>query len=86
MGRGRRAGLPRCHRTRGLGEIVDFFVQNGPLVKAVIDASTSDELIEKAYVEFLATYERLITRGFDGLIERGELPPATPWLWLRRST
>lgn len=60
---------------QALTDIVDHFERNGPLVRAVIDAASADGLVEKAYEEFLATYERLMVRGFDLLIERGDLPP-----------
>jgi AcrR family transcriptional regulator len=59
---------------RGLTDIVDFFQRNGPLVRAVVDAASADELVEQAYEDFLATYERLIAKGFDLLVERGDLP------------
>lgn len=60
---------------RGITRIVDFFATQGPLVQAVADAAASDELVDKAYSAFLATYDRLIVRGFDGMVARGELDP-----------
>ncbi len=60
---------------RGLTDIVGYFERNGPLVLAVVDAAAADEMVEKAYLEFLATYERVLVDGFDLLVERGDLPP-----------
>ncbi|MGO4256873.1 TetR/AcrR family transcriptional regulator [Marmoricola sp. RAF53] len=59
---------------RAMTDIVDYFRRNGPLVLAVSDAAAADELVEKAYQEFLAVYERLMVRSFDLLVERGDLP------------
>lgn len=59
----------------GLTRIVAFFEANGPLVQGVVDAASVDERVEKAYDAFLDTYDRLIVRGFDGMVRRGELAP-----------
>ena len=58
-----------------LSGIVSFFERNGPLVQAVADASSTDEQIEQGYRGFVNAFVDLISRGLDGLIERGQLEP-----------
>jgi AcrR family transcriptional regulator len=57
----------------GLIGIVDFFVREGRLLRAVADAASTDEQIERGYGEFLDAFTKLIAEGFDAMAERGLL-------------
>jgi AcrR family transcriptional regulator len=59
----------------GLAGIVSFFDRNGPLVKAVADASATDHEIEQGYNGFVDAFVDLIESGLDRMIERGRLKP-----------
>ena len=56
-----------------LAGIVDFFMAHGPLVRAVADAGTTDEQIERGYRAFLNVFTDLAQRGLDELVARGQL-------------
>jgi AcrR family transcriptional regulator len=60
---------------RGLQEIVAFFERHGPLVRAVVDAGSSDEAVEQAYGTFLDAFDAMIAGALDGMVARGELAP-----------
>jgi TetR/AcrR family transcriptional regulator, ethionamide resistance regulator len=60
---------------RGLAELVHFFEQHGPLVRAVSDAATTDERVEASYNAAVETYDKLIAGGLDALIAAGRLEP-----------
>jgi TetR/AcrR family transcriptional regulator, ethionamide resistance regulator len=57
----------------GLTEIVDFFVIQGPLIQAIVDASRSDEHIEQGYRMFFEAFVDMTTEALDRLVERGQL-------------
>ena len=65
----------------GLTEIVDFFVVQGPIIQAIVDASRSDEQIEQGYRMFFEAFVDMTTEALDRLVERGQLEaPDTPAL------
>jgi AcrR family transcriptional regulator len=59
----------------GVAGIVDFFQHNGPILQAVVDAAATHPEVDRAYLDFLAAYDRVIVRGLDGMITRGQLAP-----------
>lgn len=69
-----RADFPAATH-QGLTDIVAFFEQHGPLVRAVSDAASTDEQIELAYNAFLETFDNLIAASLDPLVVDGQLPP-----------
>ena len=60
----------------GLTEIVDFFVVQGPLIQAIVDASRTDEHIEQGYRMFFEAFVDMTTEALDRLVERGQLEAA----------
>jgi AcrR family transcriptional regulator len=58
-----------------LGGIVGFFERHGPLVRAVADAASVDEEIERGYRGFIETFVEMTVKGLDDLVERGQLDP-----------
>jgi AcrR family transcriptional regulator len=57
----------------GLHGIVDFFARNGPLVRAITEAATTDEQIERAYRGALEAFIQITTETLDRLVEAGQL-------------
>ena len=55
----------------GLARIVDFFVEHGPLVRAIVDAAATDEQIEAAYRGALAQFAEMAARTLDRLVADG---------------
>ena len=55
--------------------IVDFFVRNGPVVRAVADAAATDERIERGYRGAIEAFIAVVAAGFDTLVARGQLQP-----------
>jgi AcrR family transcriptional regulator len=65
----------------GLTEIVDFFVVQGPIIQAIVDASRTDEQIEQGYRMFFEAFVDMTTEALDRLVELGQLEaPDTPAL------
>jgi TetR/AcrR family transcriptional regulator, ethionamide resistance regulator len=57
----------------GLRAIVDFFARNGPLVRAIAEAATTDEQIERAYKGGLEALIQIPTETLDRLVETGQV-------------
>ena len=57
----------------GLAGIVDFFVQHGPLVRAIAEAAATDEQIERAYRASVDTFIEMTAETLDRLVENGQL-------------
>jgi AcrR family transcriptional regulator len=57
----------------GLRGIVEFFVQHGPLVRAVAEAGVLDEEIERAYRGYIEFFIEMTKRGFDQMVAAGKL-------------
>ncbi len=57
----------------GLAGIVDFFVEHGPLVRAIAEAAATDEQIERAYRASIETFIDMTTQALDHLVETGQL-------------
>jgi TetR/AcrR family transcriptional regulator, ethionamide resistance regulator len=57
----------------GLAGIVDFFARNGPLVRAIREAATTDEQIERAYRGALEAFIDTTTETFDRLVQAAQL-------------
>ncbi len=56
-----------------LGAIVDFFVRHGPLVRAIAEAATTDEQIERGYRGFGEQFTEMTAQALEGLVQRGQL-------------
>src|SRR5581483_4828603 len=57
----------------GLAALVDFFVAEGPLVRAIVEAGVSDERIEVAHRRVRDTFINLTARTLESLVEDGRL-------------
>jgi TetR/AcrR family transcriptional regulator, ethionamide resistance regulator len=57
----------------GLRGTVDFFARNGPLVRAIKEAATTDEQIERAYRGAVEAFIGITTATLDRLAEAGQL-------------
>ncbi len=57
----------------GLAGIVDFFVQHGPLVRAIAEAAATDAQIERAYRASVDTFIDMTAETFDRLVENGQV-------------
>jgi hypothetical protein len=66
------AGYPAPAR-EGLAAIVDFFVRNGPLVRAIAEAAAADEQIERAYRGSLDAFVEMTAQTLDRLVQSGQL-------------
>jgi TetR/AcrR family transcriptional regulator, ethionamide resistance regulator len=62
----------------GLRGVVDFFQRHGPLLRAIAEAATTDELIEQSYNGFLDRFVDLTTVGFERMIENGVVEFSDP--------
>lgn len=60
---------------RQLGVFVDFYVRNGPVVRAVAEASHHDDAVEVAYSQMVEGFIALTARAIQTRVERGELAP-----------
>lgn len=58
-----------------LAAIVDFFIAEGPLMRAIVDAAVIDDRIETAFRRVTDTFVSLTARSLDGLVEAGRLEP-----------
>lgn len=56
-----------------LGAIVDFFVAEGPLIRAVVEAASVDERIEAAYRSVTAAFVDLTAQTLDSLVAAGQV-------------
>jgi AcrR family transcriptional regulator len=65
-------GYPVAAR-EALAAIVDFFVAEGPLVRAIVDAAGVDDRIETAYRGVMETFIALTAQALDGLVAAGRL-------------
>ncbi len=57
----------------GLRAIVDFFARNGPLVRAIAEAATTDERIEGAYRGGVERFIEITTATLERLVQEGQL-------------
>jgi hypothetical protein len=53
----------------GLARIVDFFVKQGPLVRAIAEAAATDEQIERAYLGALESFIEITRQVLDRRVE-----------------
>ena len=58
-----------------LALFVDFYVRNGPLVRAVAEAAQHDDAVEQAYTAMVEAFIDLTARAIQTRIDRGELAP-----------
>lgn len=58
-----------------LGAFVDFYVRNGPVVRAVAEASHHDDAVDAAYAQMVETFVTMTTRAIEARIEKGDLAP-----------
>lgn len=58
-----------------LALFVDFYVRNGPLVRAVAEAAHHDDVVEQAYRAMVESFIALTTSAIQERIDRGELEP-----------
>jgi AcrR family transcriptional regulator len=58
-----------------LALFVDFYVRNGPLVRAVAEAAHHDDVVEQAYTGMIETFIDLTARAIQTRVDRGELAP-----------
>ncbi|MGB9185122.1 MAG: TetR/AcrR family transcriptional regulator [Solirubrobacteraceae bacterium] len=72
--RGSAEDFPAAAR-EGLRAIVAFFERHGPLVAAVAEATVADQRIESGYQGFLEVFITLTERGFEGMVQRGQVEP-----------
>jgi AcrR family transcriptional regulator len=61
-----------------LGAIVDFYVAEGPLIRAVVDAAGVDERIEAAYRSIMAAFIDLTAETLDALAAAGVVEVVDP--------
>ena len=57
----------------GLAQIVDFFVRQGPLVRAIAEAAATDEQIERAYHGALESFIEITRQILDRRVAAGLL-------------
>jgi AcrR family transcriptional regulator len=57
----------------GLAAIVDFFVAEGPLIRAIVDAAVVDDRIETAYRGMRETFISFTAQSLEGLVAAGRL-------------
>jgi AcrR family transcriptional regulator len=57
----------------GLARIVEFFVKQGPLVRAIAEAAATDEQIEQAYLGALESFIEITRQVLDRRVEAGLL-------------
>jgi TetR/AcrR family transcriptional regulator, ethionamide resistance regulator len=59
----------------GLSGIVGFFERHGRLIRAISEAAVTDERIEVGYNSFVEAFIDMTARGFDELVESGQIDP-----------
>ena len=57
----------------GLAAVVDFFMAEGPLIRAIADAAVADDRIETAYRGIRETFISFTAQSLDGLVAAGRL-------------
>ena len=57
----------------GLSGIVSFFARHGPLVRAIAEATVTDERIEEVYRGYIEFFIEMTARGLDELVAAGGL-------------
>ena len=73
------AGDSYPHAAReALAAIVGFFEAEGPLIRAIFDASVVDDRIETAYRAVMETFIDLTAQALDGLVAAGRLEISDP--------
>ncbi len=70
----------------GLAAIVDFFVEHGPLVRAIAEASATDEQIEGAYRRSIDAFVAMTAQALERLVESGRLDVPNPLALARAMT
>jgi TetR/AcrR family transcriptional regulator, ethionamide resistance regulator len=58
---------------RRLEDYVDFYVRNGPLVRAVVEASHHDEMVGDAYRGLVEGFIQLTADAMQRRVDRGEV-------------
>lgn len=62
----------------GLAAVVDFFVAEGPLLRAIVEAGVVDERIEAAYRRVREVFVGLTARALESLAEDGRVKIEDP--------
>jgi AcrR family transcriptional regulator len=68
---------PELARER-LGAFVAFYAENGPLVRAVVEAAHHDAGVEQAYAQMVEGFIALTTRAIQTRVDAGLLVAADP--------
>jgi TetR/AcrR family transcriptional regulator, ethionamide resistance regulator len=58
-----------------LSAAVDFFIQHGPLVRAIAEAAATDDQIERGYRGFIEAFTEMTRQALDELVGRGQIEP-----------
>jgi AcrR family transcriptional regulator len=58
-----------------LALFVDFYVRNGPLVRAVAEAAHHDDEVERAYSQMVEGFVGLTAQAIEARVATGELAP-----------
>jgi TetR/AcrR family transcriptional regulator, ethionamide resistance regulator len=58
-----------------LALFVDFYVRNGPLVRAVAEAAHHDDEVERAYSQMVEGFVALTAQAIETRVQTGELAP-----------
>lgn len=58
-----------------LALFVDFYVRNGPLVRAVAEAAHHDDAVERAYAALVEGFIALTAQAIQARVDSGELAP-----------
>jgi AcrR family transcriptional regulator len=66
-------GAPPERARRNLARIVDFFARHGPLVRAVADAASYDDQIERLYRQTIDEFVALTADAIERRIASGEM-------------
>jgi len=67
-------GDPTALLLESLAGLVRVGYDSGPILRAVADASPSDERLERAWAEFLATFDDAVTARIEEHQEEGLIP------------
>jgi len=73
-------GDPPVLLQKSLSQLVDICYERGPIMRAVVEASTTDERLELAWAEFLSQFDDAVTDQIEkhqaaGLISKFEARP-----------
>jgi AcrR family transcriptional regulator len=58
-----------------LALLVGFYARNGPLVRAVVEASYHDDAVEQAYTQMIEGFVAITAQAIRSRIDRGEVAP-----------